>query len=553
SCLPSCSRSFSRSSHQGWHGDLAHVRGRDAVADTDRIAGRRHLLVADPAQPPDLGSGPHGGSHREHAQPSRPLRHPDEADRVLHDPWTGLHPLRGLQPVREFPADDAVRGAARLAPRDRSEVPPGHRRAGSRDARPVRAHRSRVGAGVARRARARARLFLPSAPGRGVGQRRDRLARHVRADPVLGRLDDSARAADPRMGRTAAERGGLATPGLLGFWHRRACDRRVRALRRHRSAGLRHRDAAQAGALPPHSARGQHRDDHRGRNAAAALSAAVSPLGIAGSVLSLFTGGLSAALVAGVCATLSDRAQSRSLLVLSGLAPRMPNLAWLFTIAALALLGIPILASFPAELMTFFGAFKNQPIGAFAVAGGLALTAISLAVLLRRVLFGAPNPEAPGVSDSSLSETWYLGLLAGRFSWFRAGSRAYLPPVTAIVVLIALGVELWAGATLATYFDGALVQDRFALFAKAAALLTAAVAVAATDWTAEDSLHLGLAMPLLAAFGIMVASSAGDLVGLWAGLELAAAAAVVLVSLRRPDLGLRLLIVGGIASALILV
>jgi len=145
--------------------------------------------------------------------------------------------------------------------------------------------------------------------------------------------------------------------------------------------------------------------------------AAVSPLGIAGSVLSLFTGGLSAALVAGVCATLSDRAQSRSLLVLSGLAPRMPNLAWLFTIAALALLGIPILASFPAELMTFFGAFKNQPIGAFAVAGGLALTAISLAVLLRRVLFGAPNPEAPGVSDSSLSETWYLGLLAGGLLW----------------------------------------------------------------------------------------------------------------------------------------
>ena len=101
-----------------------------------------------------------------------------------------------------------------------------------------------------------------------------------------------------------------------------------------------------------------------------------------------------------------------------------PVLAWArpgrateLRIAALALLGIPILASFPAELMTFFGAFKNQPIGAFAVAGGLALTAISLAVLLRRVLFGAPNPEAPGVSDSSLSETWYLGLLAGGLLW----------------------------------------------------------------------------------------------------------------------------------------
>jgi NADH-quinone oxidoreductase subunit N len=50
----------------------------------------------------------------------------------------------------------------------------------------------------------------------------------------------------------------------------------------------------------------------------------------------------------------------------------------------------------------------------------------------------------------------------------------------------------------------------------------------------------------------MVAASAGDLVGLWAGLELAATAGVVLVALRRPDLGLRLLLTGGVASGLLL-
>ncbi len=145
--------------------------------------------------------------------------------------------------------------------------------------------------------------------------------------------------------------------------------------------------------------------------------AAASPLGIAGSVLSLFTGGLAAALIAGVCATLAERAQSRSLSVLGGLASRMPNIAWLFIIGAFALLGVPILASFSSEVMTFFGAFKNQPIGAFAVAAGLVVTAVALAMLLRRVLFGAPNPEAPGVSDASLGETWYLGLLAGGLLW----------------------------------------------------------------------------------------------------------------------------------------
>ncbi len=145
--------------------------------------------------------------------------------------------------------------------------------------------------------------------------------------------------------------------------------------------------------------------------------AALSPLGIAGSVLSLFAGGLAAALIVGACATISERAQSRSLLVLSGLAPRMPNLAWLLIGAALAILGVPVLATFPAELMTFFGAFKTQPIGAFAVAIGLAVGAVALAALLRRVLFGPPNPDAPGVSDSSLGETWYLALLAGGLLW----------------------------------------------------------------------------------------------------------------------------------------
>lgn len=143
-------------------------------------------------------------------------------------------------------------------------------------------------------------------------------------------------------------------------------------------------------------------------------------------------------------------------------------------------------------------------------------------------------------------------LLAGRFGLVRPSARRYLPAAVAVVVLLALVIELWAGVTLSTYFGGGMIQDRFALFTKAAVLLAATIAVAAVDWTAEDSLSIGLAMPLLAAFGGMVAASAGDMIALWAGLELAAAAGVVLVSLRRPDLALRLLITGGVASALLL-
>jgi NADH-quinone oxidoreductase subunit N len=144
-------------------------------------------------------------------------------------------------------------------------------------------------------------------------------------------------------------------------------------------------------------------------------------------------------------------------------------------------------------------------------------------------------------------------LLAGRFGAVPLSLRPQLPAIVALVVLVAFLLELWLGGTLASLFGGGFVQDRFALFAKAAVLLAVATAIAAADWGAEDSQSIGLAMPLLGTFGVMVAASAGDFVGLWAGLELAAAAGVVLVGLRRPDLGLRLLVMGGAATALLVV
>jgi len=134
----------------------------------------------------------------------------------------------------------------------------------------------------------------------------------------------------------------------------------------------------------------------------------------------------------------------------------------------------------------------------------------------------------------------------------RSRRRTWLPAAAAVLALAALLVELWVGSTLSTFFGGALVQDRFALFAKAAVLLAAALAIAVTDWSDEDVPAIGMSMILLAAFGAMIVASAGDFVGLWAGLELAAAAGVVLVSVRRTDLGLRLLIAGGVASVLVL-
>jgi hypothetical protein len=52
--------------------------------------------------------------------------------------------------------------------------------------------------------------------------------------------------------------------------------------------------------------------------------------------------------------------------------------------------------------------------------------AVGLAVITHRVFFGAPSPDAPGVSDASLGESWFLALLAGALLWvgmFPGGSK----------------------------------------------------------------------------------------------------------------------------------
>jgi NADH-quinone oxidoreductase subunit M len=145
--------------------------------------------------------------------------------------------------------------------------------------------------------------------------------------------------------------------------------------------------------------------------------AGLSPLSLEGAVLSLFTGGLAAALVVGATAALAEHAQTRSLSLAAGLAGRAPKLAWLLVAGSLAVLCVPFLATFPAGLMIFLGSFRNQAPGALLVALGLVLNAAVVAWMLHRVLFGAPNPESPPATDASLPQAWYLGILLGTLLW----------------------------------------------------------------------------------------------------------------------------------------
>jgi len=137
------------------------------------------------------------------------------------------------------------------------------------------------------------------------------------------------------------------------------------------------------------------------------------------------------------------------------------------------------------------------------------------------------------------------GLGSARGPWLRL----------AIVLLLvaALGLELFAGSRIGTVGRGLFHQDRFALFAQAAILVATVVAVLID--AGGGLRRLGLL--LLGAFGAMIAALAADVFVLWLGLALGAVPAVFAAAgaggprLRRPPPELFLVVAAGVGLGLL--
>ena len=124
-------------------------------------------------------------------------------------------------------------------------------------------------------------------------------------------------------------------------------------------------------------------------------------------------------------------------------------------------------------------------------------------------------------------------------------------------------MALWIGATAGgtrEAFGGMFVDDGFARFAKITILLSAAaVLVMGQEYMARRGI-LKFEYPLLvalAAVGMMMMVSAGDLMALYMGLELQSLALYVVASLRRDnarstEAGLKYFVLGALSSGLLL-
>jgi NADH-quinone oxidoreductase subunit M len=127
---------------------------------------------------------------------------------------------------------------------------------------------------------------------------------------------------------------------------------------------------------------------------------ALTDIGMQGSVLYMINHGLSTGAMFLVVGMIYDRYHTRDINELSGLARKMPVLAFFFVFFVLASIGLPGLNGFWSEFLTILGAFTSDHLGPWfgAIAAlGIILGAVYMLYMTARVIFGPLKvPEIAG-------------------------------------------------------------------------------------------------------------------------------------------------------------
>jgi NADH-quinone oxidoreductase subunit M len=128
---------------------------------------------------------------------------------------------------------------------------------------------------------------------------------------------------------------------------------------------------------------------------------ALELVGLTGAGMQMFTHGLITGLLFVMVGLVYDRAHTRQIGELSGLAHQMPMIAVVMIIAGLASLGLPSMAGFVSEVLIFLGTFgKYGGLTVLAVIGIL-LTAAYILWMVQRVFLGERMARWEGLGDAT--------------------------------------------------------------------------------------------------------------------------------------------------------
>ncbi len=133
--------------------------------------------------------------------------------------------------------------------------------------------------------------------------------------------------------------------------------------------------------------------------------------GLSGAALQLFTHGTITGLLFLAVGLVYERAHTRYIPDLGGLAGRMPFVAAAMLIAGLASLGLPGLSGFVAELLVFLGAYRAYDWPTVLAVLGIVLAAGYILWMMERTFFGARRERFADLTDASLVEAAPLALM----------------------------------------------------------------------------------------------------------------------------------------------
>ncbi|GAC1538511.1 MAG: hypothetical protein NVS3B10_03020 [Polyangiales bacterium] len=157
-------------------------------------------------------------------------------------------------------------------------------------------------------------------------------------------------------------------------------------------------------------------------------AAAMTPQGIAGSMAQMFAHGIITSMLFTLVGVIYDRAHTRDLSKFGGLAGEMPVYTAFVGFAFMASLGLPGLAGFIAEILTFMGAFPVYRVMTILAATGVIFTAGYHLWALQRIFLGKFN--------ESWRSNHYLEPYGGKFPEISAREIATLVPMAVLTLYL---------------------------------------------------------------------------------------------------------------------
>jgi NADH-quinone oxidoreductase subunit M len=150
-------------------------------------------------------------------------------------------------------------------------------------------------------------------------------------------------------------------------------------------------------------------------------ASAIGAVGLTGAAMQMLTHGLITGMLFVLVGMVYDRAHTRDIGRLRGLAHRMPFITVMMLVAGLASLGLPSLAGFVSEITVFLGTFDEHPIMTILGVIGIVFAAGYILWTIQRVFWGEADPEWAGLKDAN--------------AWWERG-----PLLALAAVILAIGV-----------------------------------------------------------------------------------------------------------------